>query len=219
VRLAHGPGAPGIPLRARLVGVSRKTRLALIVPTSRSDDDLTMQVEADLRRLGRPEIELAYHLTGSGPTAVRSPEDAIAAAPGVVGAAQRLAHQGFDGLIVDCTDDPGVDIAAAAVAIPVIGPGAALRDAAAAAPRPIRWWSGDDLRAIEAGELDDDDLARAVGDARTIALGSTGSSHVTERLRRIDPSLVVLDPLHVAVTACIEAVRRADRIRRVADDA
>jgi Asp/Glu/hydantoin racemase len=215
VRVAHGPGASRPAVAGRLHDVDRPSqrplRIALIGPTCRSQPEVESEVAEDLERLARPDVELEYHVTGSGPEAVRSHEDGVAAAPGVVATAIRLAGDGVDGLIVDCTDDPGVDIAAASVEIPVVGPGAALRDAAAAAPGPVRWWSGDELRSIGAQGARAHDLATAVGGARTVVLGGTGWSHLTGRLRRIDPSLVVLDPLDVALSACIDAVRRSER--------
>jgi hypothetical protein len=78
--------------------------------------------------------------------------------------------------------------------------------------------SGDELRSIGSSRADDQDLRAAIGVARTVVLGGTGSSHVTGRLRRIDPSLVVIDPLDVALTACIDAVRRAAQVRETGPD-
>ena len=215
MRTAHGPGASRRAVAGRLDDVDRPShrplRIALIGPTCRSQPEVAAEVAEDLARLARPDVELEYHVTGTGPEAVRSHEDAVAAASGVVATAIRLADDGVDGLIVDCTDDPGVDIAVAGVEIPVVGPGAALRDAVAAAPGPVRWWSGDELRSLDTQGARARDLAAAVGDARTVVLGGTGWSHLSERLRLIDPSLVVLDPLDVALAACIDAVRRAER--------
>jgi Asp/Glu/hydantoin racemase len=186
----------------------------LIGPTSRPEAEVAVEVADDLERLARAGIELEYHVTGSGPTAVRSHDDVVAAASGVVETAIRLAGAGLDGLIVDCTDDPGVDLASAAVAIPVIGPGAVLRDAATSAPGPVRWWSGDELRSIGAHGASTRELVAAIGDARTVVLGGTGWSHVAEHVRRIDPSLVVIDPLDSALAACIEAIGRGGRTAR-----
>ena len=190
----------------------RVLRVALIGPTSRPLAEVAVEVADDLERLARPGIELEYHVTGTGPTAVRTHDDVVDAVAGVVDTAIRLAGTGVDGLIVDCTDDPGVEAASAEVAIPVIGPGAALRDAAERAPGPVRWLSGDELRQIGAREPSTRELVEAIGDARTVVLGGTGWSHLTEHLHRIDASLRVVEPLDVALAACIEAIRRGGRL-------
>ena len=101
-----------------------------------------------------------------------------AAAPFVVQTVQAAEHQGFDVVIVDCTDDPGVVMARAAVSIPVIGPGVAMATAVADARPPIRHFSGDELRSIDT----DVSITRSLG-ARTVTLGGTGFSHVADLLR------------------------------------
>lgn len=177
-------------------------RVLVIGPTSLEWEEIADDVIADLQRLARPGIVLEYRCTGTGPTAIRSTDDATAAAPGVIETARRGARDGFDAVIVDCTDDPGVAAADTELDIPVVGPGAALRAAAAAAPAPVAWLSGDELRSSTV-----DDIFDRLGAPSTVVLGGTGWSHVADQLRRDHPDVVVLDPLPVALDRCLARIR------------
>lgn len=173
----------------------------LIGPTSRPWNEIADEVTADLDRLSRPGVELAYRCTGSGPRDVHTLADAVAAAPGVVATARAAEREGFDGVIVDCTEDPGVADASRLVPIPVVGAGAALASAIADAPRPLKVFSGDELRA-----LDSADLERLAAGAATVALGATGWSHLADRIRALQQGVVVLDPLELALDACLDRI-------------
>lgn len=179
-------------------------RVLIVGPTSQPWDEIAAEAAADLERLVRPGVELVYRCTGTGPAAIHSADVALAAAPGVIETARRGASDGFDGVIVDCTDDPGVEDADAALGIPVVGPGAALQAAASDAPGPVVWLSGDDLRSSTV-----DDIIDRVGGAATVVLGGTGWSHVAEGLRGDRPDLVVLDPLAVALDRCLARIGEA----------
>lgn len=173
-------------------------RVLLVGPTSRSWRSIECEVNADLERLARPDVEFVYRCTGTGPADIHSTEDAREAAPGVVAAVRRAEADGFDGVIVDCTEDPGVIEAAKLVAIPVVGPGAALERAIAVAATPVVRVSGDELRLLSVDEL----TVRVTG-AATVVLGGTGWSHISEALTADQPDLVVLDPLAVALGDCL----------------
>jgi hypothetical protein len=173
-------------------------RVLFVGPTSRSWMSIEDEVESELERLARPGLELAYRCTGTGPLYIRSAADASQAAPGVVAATRRAEQDGFDGVIVDCTEDPGVVEAAALVAIPVVGPGEALERAIAVAAAPIVRVSADDLRSWSV-----DELAAHTAGAVTVVLDGTGWSHVVESLTVNRPGLVVLEPLAVALDACV----------------
>lgn len=175
-------------------------RILVVGPTSAPWNTLADDVAADLARLIRPGIELEYRCTGGGPTSIRNSGDAVAAAPFVVRTVQAAEREGFDAVIVDCTEDPGVATAATAVSIPVIGPGAAMAAAIADALPPIHHFSGDDLRRLSADVL----VERSLG-ARTVTLGGTGFSHIADLLVNAHPGMVVLDPLAVALDACLAA--------------
>lgn len=176
-------------------------RVLVVGPTSRPWDEIADEVAADLVRLRRPGLELEYRCTGTGPLDIRSSEDAAAAAPGVIDLARSAAAEGFDGVVVDCTEDPGVAAADDELDIPVVGPGQALRAVAVASPEPVVWLSGDELRAMAT-----EDAVELVASAATVVLGGTGWSHVAERLHRDRPDLVVLDPLQVALDECLARI-------------
>jgi hypothetical protein len=90
-------------------------------------------------------VVVEYRTTGGGPARVHSDRDALEAAPRVVRSMIDDWREGAGVVVVDCTADPGADIAAAAVGIPVVGAGAALRAAftstyeAQAALPPAHW--------------------------------------------------------------------------------
>ncbi len=178
--------------------------IALIGPTSSTWAEIADEVEVDLRRLRRPGLELVYRTTGAGPVSIRSRADAEAAAPHVVATARTLADEGVDGIVVDCTDDPGVERAERAIGLPVVGAGAALREAVAVAPRPVRTVDGDVLRRTSGDDVVD--LATGV---RTVAFGGTGFAPLAERLEAAAPEVTVIEPLAAAVELCLR--RLADR--------
>ncbi|MEO8267780.1 MAG: aspartate/glutamate racemase family protein [Ilumatobacteraceae bacterium] len=177
-------------------------KVLVIGPTSAPWVSIAAEVEADLARLSRHGVEIAYRCTGAGPAEIRSDTDALAAAPFVVQTAIDSVGEGFDALIIDCTADPGLADACAAVRIPVIGAGAAMEAAIARAPQPVCTLSGDDLRSAGEPAL----LARVRGSA-TVALGGTGFSNLADVLAREYPGVVVLDPLAVALDAAVAACR------------
>ena len=173
-------------------------RVLFVGPTSRPWTSIKAEVNADLERLARPGVELTYRCTGTGPADIHTAADARQAAPGVVAAVRRAEVEGFDGVVVDCTEDPGVLEAGKLVSIPVVGPGSALGRAVALAATPVVRVSGHDLRSLSLDEL----RLRTAG-AATVVLGATGWSHVAEAMTANRSDLVVLDPLAVALDACL----------------
>ncbi len=173
-------------------------RILVVGPTSVPLHELADDIEDDLARLARPGVVLEYRCTGGGPATIRDSADASAAAPFVVRTVRAAAREGFDAVIVDCTEDPGVETAQAAVSIPVIGPGAAMAAALADALTPVCYLSGDELRSLGVEAL----IHRSLG-ARTVTLGGTGFSYIADLLVEAHPGVLVLDPLAVAVDACL----------------
>ena len=174
-------------------------RVLVVGPTSRSWEEVADEVEADLIRLRRPGVEVSYRCTGAGPRAILSGADTVAAAPHVVRVVVAAAAEGFDAVIVDCTDDPGVEAARAVVAIPVVGAGEASRLAMVSAPPPVQLFSGDELRTMGIDEL----VERARG-AATVVLGATGFSDRAEVFAAIDDVRAVIDPLDAALDRCVD---------------
>jgi Asp/Glu/hydantoin racemase len=173
-------------------------RVLLVGPTSAPWTAVAGEVEADLARLARSTVVLSYRCTGAGPRAVHTAEDAIEAAPYVVRAVVDAADKGFDGVIVDCTADPGVVEARKAVTIPVVGAAETLWAAIDSAPTPVYLLTGDELRTLELDAI----LEQTAG-AATVALGGTGYSHLVGALVDADPQRVVLDPLDQALEVCL----------------
>jgi Asp/Glu/hydantoin racemase len=193
-------------------------QVLLVGPTSAPWEEVADELEADLARLRRPGIALSYRCTGAGPRAIRSRADLVEAAPHVVRTVVAAAGEGFDAVIVDCTDDPGVVAARALVTIPVIGAGEGLRIALSTSPRPVRLITGDDLRAMTP-----DELAERARGAATVALGATGYFQLVEPLKAIDGVRLVVDPLDAALERaskrCTEpeaSERQRGGVRRVA---
>ena len=171
-------------------------RIALIGPTSAPWVEIEPDVAPDLARLARPGVELSYVLTGAGPRSITSEDDERDAAPHVVAAVLRCEQEGFDAAIVDCTGDPGVQDARRRASMPVLGAGEAVRRAIESSPPPVVVVPGDLLRAG-----DTDELIAHVAEARTVALGSTGWSHLVPVL--VGDGRTVLDPLDVALAQCL----------------
>jgi len=70
-------------------------RILVVGPTSSPWSAIADEVAADLARLTRPGIELAYRCTGGGPTSIRDSADALAAAPFVVRTVRAAEDEGF----------------------------------------------------------------------------------------------------------------------------
>jgi Asp/Glu/hydantoin racemase len=176
----------------------RPLEVLFVGPTSTPWKSIASEVEADMKRLARSGVQLTYRCTGAGPAEIRTDADAVAAAPFVVATIVAAASEGFDAVIVDCTADPGVAESRLLVNIPVVGPGEAMRAAIARAPQPVCELSGDELRVMDRAAL----LEHA-RDAGTVALGGTGFSHLVDILIAAHPGVIVLDPLAVALDACL----------------
>ena len=176
-----------------------RLKVLLVGPTSAPWATIEADVDADLARLARPGVELSYRCTGAGPATIHSDEDSAAAAPFVVQTVVAAEAEGFDAVIVDCTADPGVAAARKVVQIPVVGAGEALQSAITAAPQPVCRLTADELRTGDVTTL-----ANGLRGAATVALGGTGFSHLVEILTSVDPRLVVLDPLSVALDECLD---------------
>lgn len=175
-------------------------RVLVIGPGATPPGGLPPDVVDDLQRVSRPGVEVSYRFAGGGPSAVHGDDDARAAAPFVIAAAVHAVSEGFDAIVIDCTDDPGVTEARAQVDVPVIGAGEALRQAVDSTDRPVVVWSGDALR-----EIGPDALAARLAPGVVVALGGTGWSHLTERLEAAGHR--VLDPLPAAIDWCVARVQ------------
>lgn len=91
------------------------------------------QVDAHGRLIERafPQIRTLSRCIPDQPEGVHDAATKRAAVPKVAALARRLADLGVDGIIVSCTDDPGVDEARALAGVPVVGAGESMAAAAA----------------------------------------------------------------------------------------
>jgi allantoin racemase len=78
-------------------------------------------IEAELAPHASPGVRLEAKALVSGPPCVETQADADRAAPGVVELAREAQSSGYDGCLVYCFADPGVQEARRAVSIPVLG--------------------------------------------------------------------------------------------------
>ncbi len=81
--------------------------------------------EAFLRRAARPETIVEVWDVEGGPSSIESMYEEYLSVPGALRRIEEAARGSFDGIILGCYGDPGVDAARELVSIPVAGPGEA----------------------------------------------------------------------------------------------
>ncbi|MBQ3201657.1 MAG: AroM family protein [Clostridia bacterium] len=77
---------------------------------------------AILQSIAQPGTTIDISYVPTGPASIESMCDEYQAIPGVIKAVAEAEQAGYDGVIVGCAGDPGVDGAREMVKIPVIGP-------------------------------------------------------------------------------------------------
>lgn len=75
-----------------------------------------------LQSIAGPGVTIEIADVPTGPSCIECMCDEYQAIPGVIEATVQAEKDGFDGVIIGCTGDPGVDGAREMVKIPVIGP-------------------------------------------------------------------------------------------------
>jgi len=70
-------------------------------------------------------IQLSIDFLEDGPEAVETLRDEVFVAPLVVKKVEELWRSGFDGVLINCFDDPGLEASRESVPIPVVGAGQA----------------------------------------------------------------------------------------------
>jgi len=78
-----------------------------------------------LRRHASPGVDVDVWDVRGGPSSIESAYEEYLSVPGALERLTEAARAGFDGVILGCFGDPGVDAARELVSIPVIGPGEA----------------------------------------------------------------------------------------------
>ena len=104
-------------------------RILYLIPgwMSRTDggrQEMTRRA-AFLQRVARPEVSVDVWDVEGGPSSIESMYEEYLSVPGALGRIQEAASTGYQGVILGCFGDPGVDAARELVTIPVVGPGEA----------------------------------------------------------------------------------------------
>lgn len=75
-----------------------------------------------LRRLAAAEVEVDITDVPEGPASIESAYEEYLSVPGTLERVREAARQGYDGAIIGCFGDPGLDAARELVEMPVVGP-------------------------------------------------------------------------------------------------
>lgn len=78
-----------------------------------------------LQRETHPHTQVEVWDVQGGPSSIESMYEEYLSVPGALDRIQEASRAGFDGIILGCYGDPGVDAARELVSIPVVGPGEA----------------------------------------------------------------------------------------------
>jgi allantoin racemase len=78
-----------------------------------------------LQRAAQPGTAVDVWDVEGGPSSIESMYEEYLSVPGALAGVQKAAAEGFDGIVLGCFGDPGVDGARELVSVPIVGPGAA----------------------------------------------------------------------------------------------
>jgi allantoin racemase len=106
-------------MNAFAIGASPTLRLALITPVIPTD---AIDVEASLVPLRSGAVEIASFFLEAGPACIETEADVEACLPGLLATGERLVADRWQGLVINCMCDPGVQELRARLTVPVFGP-------------------------------------------------------------------------------------------------
>lgn len=86
------------------------------------DMDEVKRREKILQALASPGTEVVADVSGEGPLSIESAVDEANCIPSMIKKAMAAEKDGYDGIIVGCAGDPGLECLKEAVRIPVVGP-------------------------------------------------------------------------------------------------
>ena len=86
------------------------------------DIDEVKRREGILQAMVSPGTEIVADVSGEGPLSIESACDEANSVPSMIRKAVQAEKDGFDGIIIGCAGDPGIECLKEAVKIPVIGP-------------------------------------------------------------------------------------------------
>jgi len=104
-------------------------RILYLIPgwMSRTDagrQEMTRRAQF-LQQAAHPQASVEVWDVEGGPSSIESMYEEYLAVPGALARIQEAASAGYDGVVLGCFGDPGVDAARELVSIPVVGPGEA----------------------------------------------------------------------------------------------
>jgi len=94
-------------------------RIKIIVPIT--SDVFNEEIRREVESYGGPGVEFDVENLDYGPASIECEYDEALAVPDILNKVQKAADEGFDGVVVDCFGDPGVNAARELVRIPVYG--------------------------------------------------------------------------------------------------
>jgi len=103
---------------SRAAASDRHLRISVISPVTSTD---AIDVEATLRPLRDPTVEIESFFLESGPPSIETEADVAACLPGLLASGVRVLAAGWQGLVINCMCDPGLKELRARVLAPVFG--------------------------------------------------------------------------------------------------
>lgn len=96
-------------------------KIKVVMPTTKDYTQIIQESRAYLRPHLRPDTQLEFVTIEHGFPSIESEVHGVFNAPAVVLAAHQAQEEGFDGVFVNCFDDPGVYACRESLRIPVVG--------------------------------------------------------------------------------------------------
>lgn len=153
-----------------LHGTSTRTRRLLVINPN-TNGGITAQIRTAALEAAPPGTEVEVVNPPCGPFAVETPRDRAEAVPNVVSLIESRRNEGFDGYVLACFDDLGVEEARALVPVPVVS----MFGAGVAMARGMGGRFGI-ITTVEAAVAGIERLAAAYGVAHLCTVRATGAS-------------------------------------------
>jgi allantoin racemase len=103
-----------------LVSGARRQRRRLLVINPNTNGAVTAQIRGAALAVAPPGTEIDVVNPEHGPFAIETPRDRAEAVPNVVSLIEERRNEGFDGYVLACFDDIGVEEARELVQVPVV---------------------------------------------------------------------------------------------------
>jgi allantoin racemase len=106
--------------RYKLTTGEEKT-MKIFVINPNTSERMTEHIQKELQRIKRPDTDLTVVCSDKGPETIESAYDEACAIQPTLELVKRANRQGYDGVILACFSDPGLEAAREISEIPVIG--------------------------------------------------------------------------------------------------